>query len=174
LLALNLESWKAELSGVLQKHSKVFTPLPKDLPPQRAVDHEIVLQPWFSTSFSCYISHESCELQETQRQLTELLDMGYIQPSKSPFGAPILFVRKKNGKLRMCVDYRALNKITVKNRYPLPRIDELLDRLYNAKVFTKLDCQSGYHQIRIAEKDVHKTLFAPGMVTLNGVCCLLV
>jgi transposase InsO family protein len=99
------------------------------------------------------------ELEELQKQLTELIDMGFIQPSKSPYGAPILFVPKKNGKLRMCVDYRALNKITIKNRYPLPRIDELLDRLYGATIFTKLDLQSGYHQIRIAPEDVPKTAF---------------
>ena len=72
------------------------------------------------------------ELAELKKQLTELIDMGNIQPSKSPYGAPVLFVPKKNGKLRMCVDYRALNKLTVKNRYPLPRIDELLDQLHGA------------------------------------------
>ncbi|MGB8167070.1 MAG: reverse transcriptase domain-containing protein, partial [Chthoniobacteraceae bacterium] len=85
--------------------------------------------------------------------------MGFIQPSKSPFGAPIIFVPKKNGKLRLCVDYRALNKITVKNRYPLPRIDELMDRLQGASVFSKLDLQSGYWQIRIKEEDIPKTAF---------------
>jgi hypothetical protein len=93
------------------------------------------------------------ELAKLKKQLTELIDMGYIQPSKSPYGAPVLFVPKKNGKLRMCVDYRALNKLTVKNRYPLPRIDELLDQLHGATIFTKLDCQKGYHQIRIAQND---------------------
>jgi transposase InsO family protein len=99
------------------------------------------------------------ELEEVKRQLTELIDMGFIQPSKSPYGAPILFVPKKNGKLRMCIDYRALNKITVKNRYPLPRIDELMDQLHGATTFSKLDLQSGYWQIRIAEQDVPKTAF---------------
>jgi hypothetical protein len=99
------------------------------------------------------------ELEELKKQLMELLESGYIQPSKSPFGAPVLFVRKKGGSLRLCVDYRALNKITIKNRCPLPRIDELLDRLQGAKVFSKLDLRSGYHQIRIAEEDVPKTAF---------------
>jgi hypothetical protein len=87
------------------------------------------------------------------------LEAGLIQPSKSPYGAPIIFVPKKNGKLRMCVDYRAINKATIKNRYPLPRIDELLDRLQGAGVFTKLDLQSGYWQIRVAEADIPKTAF---------------
>jgi hypothetical protein len=99
------------------------------------------------------------ELAEAEKQLSELLEKGFIQPSKSPYGAPILFVRKKNGKLRMCVDYRALNRITVKNRYPLPRIDELLDRLHGARIFSKLDLQSGYWQCRIAAEDVPKTAF---------------
>ena len=101
------------------------------------------------------------ELEELKRQLTDLLEMGFIRPSQSPYGAPVLFVPKKNGKLRFCVDFRALNKLTIKNRYPLPRIDELLDRLQGAKYFSKLDLQSGYHQIRIAEDDgsIQRTAF---------------
>ena len=83
---------------------------------------------------------------------------------------PIIFVKKKNGKLRMCVDYRALNAITVKNRYALPRIDELLDRLYNATVFSKLDLHSGYHQIRIADEDIPKTALGQDMATMNILC----
>ena len=99
------------------------------------------------------------ELEELRKQLDDLLEKGFIKPSKSPFGAPILFVHKKDGGLRMCVDYRALNKITVKNRYPIPRIDDLLDQLNGAKVFSKLDLASGYWQVRIAEGDTHKTAF---------------
>jgi hypothetical protein len=99
------------------------------------------------------------ELDELKKQLQELTEMGFIQPSKSPFGAPVLFVKKKDGTMRMCVDYRALNSITIKNRYPLPRIDELFDRLQGAKVFSKIDLRSGYHQIRIHPDDVPKTAF---------------
>jgi hypothetical protein len=99
------------------------------------------------------------ELTELKKQLDDLLRHGFIRPSQSPFGSPILFVKKKEGDLRMCVDYRALNKLTVKNTYPLPRIDELMDHLRGAKFFSKIDLRSGYHQIRIAPEDIHKTAF---------------
>jgi hypothetical protein len=96
---------------------------------------------------------------EVKRQVTDLLAKGMIEPSTSPYGAPILFVGKKDGTLRMCVDYRALNAITVKNRYPLPRIDDLFDRLSGCSVFSSLDLQQGYNQIKIAPEDVPKTAF---------------
>ena len=99
------------------------------------------------------------ELQEVRKQLDELLDKGWIRPSVSPYRAPILFVRKKEGTLRMCVDYRELNKQTVKNRYPLLRQDELLDQLHGAKCFSKIDLQSGYHQVRVADQDISKAAF---------------
>jgi hypothetical protein len=99
------------------------------------------------------------EMNELKRQLADLLHKGFIRPSTSPFGAPVLFVHKKEGTLRLCVDYRALNKITIKNRYPLPRIDELMDRLVGSCYFTKIDLYSGYHQIRIKPEDIPKTAF---------------
>jgi hypothetical protein len=95
-------------------------------------------------------------LKELKVQLEELLTKGYIKPSKSPYGAPVLFVHKKGGTLRMCGDYRAFNKVTVKNRYPLPRIDDLFDRLSGVKVFNRIDLCSGYYQIRIAKGDEKK------------------
>ncbi|CAH1431388.1 unnamed protein product [Lactuca virosa] len=99
------------------------------------------------------------EMQELSTQLQELLDKGFIRPSSSSWGAPILFVRKKDGSHRMCIDYRELNKVTVKNRYPLPRIDDLFDELQGASWFSKIDLRSGYHQMRVRDEDVQKTAF---------------
>jgi len=99
------------------------------------------------------------ELKELQIQLEELLKKGYIRPSVSPWGAPVLYVKKKDGTLRLCIDFRKLNKATVKNRYPLPRIDDLFDQLRGAKLFSKIDLRSGYHQVRIKEEDISKTTF---------------
>ena len=99
------------------------------------------------------------ELKELKEQLTDLLEKGFIRPSTSPWGAPVLFVRKKDGSLRMCIDYRQLNKVTIKNRYPLPRIDDLFDQLQGAKCFSKIDLRSGYHQVRVREVDIPKTAF---------------
>ena len=93
------------------------------------------------------------ELAELRKQLGELLAVGYIQPSKAPYGAPVLFQRKQDGTLRMCVDYRALNKITMKNKYPVPNVADLFDRLSKAAFFTKLDLRSGYWQVRIVERN---------------------
>ncbi|KAJ9512229.1 hypothetical protein QJQ45_012793 [Haematococcus lacustris] len=100
---------------------------------------------------------------EVKKQVAELLAKGLIEPSNSPYGAPILFVQKKDGSLRMSIDYRALNKLTVRDRYPLPRIDDLFDKLAGKRVFSSLDLQSGYHQIRITEEDVPKTAFLTPM-----------
>lgn len=147
-----------DLSDILHKYEHTFgTPVEK--PPHRAVDHEIELEPGKIPPCRGLYRMSEAELAELRKQLEELLAKGYIRPSVSPFGAPVLFVRKKTGELRLCVDYRMLNRITVKNRYPLPRIDDLLDRLNGAKYFSKLDLASGYHQIRVREEDIPKTAF---------------
>ncbi|GBG76165.1 hypothetical protein CBR_g21914 [Chara braunii] len=99
------------------------------------------------------------ELEELRRQIDEMIDNGWIKPSESEFGAPVLFVSKKGGKLRMCIDYRGLNRIIRKNAYPLPRIDDLLDVVGGCKVFSKIDLKSGYHQIEVDPADQHKTAF---------------
>ncbi|GJY62860.1 putative reverse transcriptase domain-containing protein [Tanacetum coccineum] len=99
------------------------------------------------------------KMKELAEQLQELSDKGFIRPSSSPWGAPVLFVKKKDGSFRMCIDYRELNKLTVKNRYPLPRIDDLFDQLQGSSVYSKIDLRSGYHQLRVREEDIPKTAF---------------
>jgi hypothetical protein len=131
----------------------------RGLPPEREVAHTVPLEPGAKPAFKGMYRLSPRERQEMQTQVRELLAKGLIQPSTSPFGAPILFVTKKDGSMRMCIDYRALNKITVRNGYPLPRIDDLLDKLAHARVFSSLDLQSGYHQIRIKPSDVPTTAF---------------
>ena len=133
--------------------------LPPHMPPTRSVDHQIPLKPDMPPPFKGIFRLSQLELQELKRQLDQLLKDGKIRPSTSPYGAPVLFVKKKDGKLRMCIDYRALNSQTIQNRYALPRIDELFDRLHGAKVFSKLDLTSGYYQIAINPKDRYKTAF---------------
>ncbi|KAJ9526428.1 hypothetical protein QJQ45_009905 [Haematococcus lacustris] len=99
------------------------------------------------------------EQEELKKQIKDYLAKGMIEPSSSPYAAPILFVQKKSGELRMCIDYRQLNKLTLRDQYPLPRIDDLFDRLSGCSVFSSLDLQAGYHQIRITPEDVPKTAF---------------
>ena len=99
------------------------------------------------------------DLEEIKKQIKELLEKGYIRPSSSPWGAPVLLVEKKDGSLRMVVDYHALNEVTIKNKYPLPMINDLFDQLQGAKVFSKIDLRSGYHQLKIREQDIPKTAF---------------
>jgi hypothetical protein len=91
------------------------------------------------------------ELDELKKQLKKLLEQGFVRPSASPWGTPVLFVEKKDGTKRMCIDYRTLNSMTIKNKYPLPRLEDLLDRLNKAKFFSKIDLRSGYHQMKIRE-----------------------
>jgi hypothetical protein len=99
------------------------------------------------------------ELAELKEYIKELLEKGFICSSSSPWGAPVIFVPKKDGTQRLCVDYRALNEVTVKNRYPLPRIDDLFDQHHGVSVFSKIDLRSGYHQLKIRECDIPKTAF---------------
>lgn len=143
----------AEFSDVFPKQ------LPKGLPPSREVDHRIELIPGSTPPSRPTYRLSIAELSELKTQLKELIEAGFIRPSKSPFGAPVLFVKKKDGSMRLCIDYRALNNLTIKNSYPLPRIDELFDCLQGSRYFSKIDLRSGYHQIRIAEGDAPKTAF---------------
>ena len=145
---------------MLSEYADVFpSGLPPGLPPQRAIDHAIDVVPGSAPPYKASYRMSPLELQELKKQIEELLAQGHIRPSTSPYGSPVLFVKKKEGTLRMCVDYRALNKITIKNKYPLPRIDELLDRLVGSKYFSKIDLRSGYHQVRVNPIDIPKTAF---------------
>ena len=99
------------------------------------------------------------ELQEFKVQLQELLDRGFIRPSTSPWGTPVLFSKKKDKTIRLCIDYRQLNRLTIKNRYPLPRIDDLFDQLRGARVYSKIDLHINYHQLMVREADIPKTAF---------------
>ena len=146
------------VEDVLKRYQDVMPKdLPNELPPRQEVDHKIEVKPGIKPPSKAPYRLSQKELEELKSQLDELLAKGYIRQSKSPYGAPVLFVDKKNGKLRLCVDYRALNKVTVKNSYPLPQIDDLFDRLAGAKYFSRIDLRSGYHQIRIAQGDEEKT-----------------
>ncbi|CAH1452087.1 unnamed protein product [Lactuca virosa] len=129
------------------------------LPPQRQVEFRIDLVPGATPVAKSPYRLAPAEMQELSDQLNELLSKGFIRPSFSPWGAPVLFVKKKDGSFRMCIDYRELNKLTIKNRYPLPRIDDLFDQLQGANFFSKIDLRSGYHQLRVLGEDVPKTAF---------------
>ena len=143
---------------ILRKFADVMPPeLPKKLPPRRQTDHQIELVPGSRAPAQAPYRMSPPELIELRKQLIELLDAGMIQPSKAPYGAPVLFQKKRDGSLQMCIDYRALNKVTIKNKYPIPLAAEFFDRLSKAEYFTKLDLRSGYWQVRVAEGDEAKT-----------------
>ena len=144
---------------VIDKYKVVFKDLPMGLPPDRGISHTIPLVQGAIAPHKRMYRLSPLEKKEVETQVKDLLARGWIVPSTSPYGAPVIFAQKKDGTLRMCVDYRALNKLTIKNRYPLPRIDDLLDRLHGATVFSSLDLQAGYHQILITPEDSEKTAF---------------
>eukprot|EP00253_Pinus_taeda_P016981 PITA_16981 len=144
---------------VIQEFTDVFPEEIPGLPPKRNIDFTIELVPGAAPVSRAPYRMSVPELTELKMQLQELLDKNYIRPSVSPWGAPMLFVKKKDGTFRMCIDYRQLNKLTIKNKYPLPRIDELFDQVKGATMFSKIDLRSGYHQIRIKDEDIAKTTF---------------
>ncbi|KAL0556241.1 hypothetical protein IC582_004752 [Cucumis melo] len=144
---------------VVRDYPDVFPEELSGLPPHREVEFAIELEPGTVPISRAPYRMAPAELKELKVQLQELLDKGFIRPSVSPWGAPVLFVKKKDGSMRLCIDYRELNKVTVKNRYPLPRIDDLFDQLQGATMFSKIDLRSGYHQLRIKDEDVPKTAF---------------
>jgi hypothetical protein len=151
-----------DVQPLLEKYKSVGEmPQGLEVPMSRSVEHAIEIEPEARrvtpNSKGRPLSHD--EVAEVERQLQDLLRNQWIEVSNSPYGAPIIFAPKKDGKWRMCIDYRRLNEITIKNSYPIPRIDELLDTLGDAKCFSILDLQSGYHQIRLRVQDREKTAF---------------
>ncbi|KAI3723666.1 hypothetical protein L2E82_35421 [Cichorium intybus] len=144
---------------VVRDYPEVFPKELPGLPPHRQVEFRIDLILGVAPVAKTPYRLAPFEMQELSGQLQELLDKGFIRPSSSPWGAPVLFVKNKDGSFRMCIDYRELNKLTIKNRYPLPRIDDLFDQLQGASYFSKIDLRSGYHQLRVHEGDIHKTAF---------------
>ena len=162
-LALILDSKRGQVDVekilVVREFSDVF---PKELlgfPLEREVDLSLEIVLGTAPVSRAPYRMALAELKELKVQLQELLDKGFVRPSVSPWGAPVLFVKKKDGTLRMCIDYRQINKVTVKNKYPLPRIKDLFDQLKGAGVFSKIDLRSGYYQLRVKEVDVPKTAF---------------
>jgi hypothetical protein len=154
------KSLNRALDEVLREYADVFPDeLPKGPPPARDVQHRIELLPGSKPPFRSPYRTSPADSAELKKQLDELIEHGFIVPSTSPYGAAVLFVKKKDGSVRMCIDYRALNQQTIRNRCSLPRVDELFDRVLGAKVFSKLDLRSGYHQIRLHPDDTSKTAF---------------
>jgi hypothetical protein len=144
---------------VVREFPDVFPEDLPGLPPDREVEFSIDLVPGTAPISKAPYRMAPAELKELKGQLEELLDKGFIRPSASPWGAPVLFVKKKDGSMRLCIDYRELNRVTIKNKYPLPRIDDLFDQLQGAQVFSKIDLRSGYHQLKIKSEDIPKTAF---------------
>ena len=136
------------------------------LPPHRDVDFGVELHPGISPIFMTPHRMAPVELQELRVQLQELLDKGFIRPSTSPWGASVLVAKKRGKTLRMCIDYRQLDKVTIKNRYSLPRIDNLFDQLRGVRVYSKIGLRTGYHQLRVREMDIPKTALGRVMGTL--------
>ncbi|GKA79307.1 putative reverse transcriptase domain-containing protein [Tanacetum coccineum] len=144
---------------VIRDFPEVFPENLSELPPTRQVEFHIELIPGGAPVARAPYRLAPAEMKELAEQLKELYDKGFIRPSSSPWGAPILFFKKKDGSFRMCIDYCELNKHTVKNRYPLPRIDDLIDQLQGSNIYSKIDLRSGYHQLRVRDEDIPKTSF---------------
>ena len=156
-----------ESVSVVREFLEVFPADLSGMPPDRDIDFCIDLESGTRPISIPPYRMAPAELRELKAQLQGLLSKGFIRPSASPWVAPVLFVKKKDGSFRMCIDYRQLNKVTVKNKYPLPRIDDLFDQLQGACVISKIDLRSGYHQLKIGQRMCQTPLLEPGMGITN-------
>jgi hypothetical protein len=149
----------SEAISVVSEFPDVFLEELPGMPPERKAEFAVELIPGTAPISKRAYRVSGPELVELKKQIDELLEKGYIRPSTSPWAAPVLFVEKKDGTKRMCIDYRSLNEVTIKNKYPLPRIEDLFVQLRGANVFSKIDLRLGYHQLRILPSDIPKTTF---------------
>jgi hypothetical protein len=154
----SLSLQQKQVDGIVEEYRDIFSS-PTGVPTHCQVKHPIDLTPDTPLPNGPVYHRSLMENDEIRHQIQELLQKGHIRPNSSPCGSPIVLVQKKDGTWRLCIDYRALNKITVRNRYPIPRIDDLLDQLKGEKFFNKIDLKSGYHQVPIEPTDVWKTTF---------------
>nr|GEU33637.1 putative reverse transcriptase domain-containing protein [Tanacetum cinerariifolium] len=159
LLEKKSDEKRLENIPVVKEFPDVFPEELPGLPPVRQVEFQIDLIPGSAPVARAPYRLAPSEMQELSNQLQELADRGFIRPSTPPWGALVLFVKNKNGSFRMCIDYRELNKLTVRNRYPLPRIDDLFDQHQGSSVYSKIDMRSGYHQLRVRDEDIPKIAF---------------
>ncbi|XP_028208461.1 uncharacterized protein LOC114391685 [Glycine soja] len=153
-----LDSFHPDITQLLHRYSPIFS-IPHGLPPNRPHDHHIHLKPHSNPINIKPYRYPHFQKEAMTSMIADMLQQGIIRPSTSPYSSPILLVKKKDGSWRFCVDYRALNAITIRDRFPIPTIDELLDELQGAQFFSKIDLRSGYHQIRLAQEDIPKTGF---------------
>ncbi|WVZ91094.1 LOW QUALITY PROTEIN: hypothetical protein U9M48_037308 [Paspalum notatum var. saurae] len=153
----NIEAKALEEIPVVREYPDVFPEELHGMPPDRDVEFIIDLFP--GTAPIAKRPYRMAPAERAKRTTSRITAKGFIGPGSSPWGAPVLFVTKKDGSMRMCIDYRSLNEVTIKNKYPLPRIDDLFDQLGGAKYFSKIDLRSGYHQLKIREEDIQKTAF---------------
>ena len=153
------ETPRLEDYQLLQEFRDVFPDEILRIPPKRDIDFTIELVPRVAPVSKTPYRMSTPKMLELKMQLQELLEKKYIRPSVSPWGAPVLFVKKKDETLRLCIDCRQLNKVTMKNKYPFPRIDDLFYQMRGEKVFSKIDLRSSYHQVIIKDECIHKTTF---------------
>lgn len=160
MLSANMTNEESpEIQGLIRKHEKVFQDLPMKMPPNREIEHTIEVKAGSDPVNIKPYRYPHDQKTEIERLIQDLLKCGIIAKSKSPYAAPVVLVRKKDGSFRLCIDYRGFNKITIKNKFPIPFIDEMLDEPHGARYFSKLDLRSGYYQIRIRLEDIPKTAF---------------